>query len=1190
MADPKDPPYKFLDSYGERDAAIFFGRERETEILLADVVTSRFVVLFARTGTGKTSLINAAVRPELEQRGFATFFVRVLRDPTASAREELGRQLGGSLSQGSLADQLELVAKDQERPIVVFFDQFEEFFLFQAREEPLEAREFIENVARLHRTRASGVHIVLSIREDFYVELDAFRDEIPTIFHNDSNLRLRWFDESQARAAIVGPAETERVEIEPRLVDRLVEDLARRHGLVEPAQLQIVCHTLWGELSNGRIPLERYLALGTEGENATIAEQILNRRLVEQFRAFGTRQEFVVLEQLLAPGVLSTERGTKRPREVADLARELAEHLVELGDVEGLRSILDRLEESHLMRRYLRDDVVHVELTHDYLVTEPERLAELRRSVRNIWPRRVLDEGAAAWDDERQTFSGETDELEEVLARVVFEWERAGREGRPHPDDLVLSPDDGGLLLRLALHRGIHGLPVFELTSSLGLPVWDVVRARLAGEHIEDAVNAISLLAELGSPQAVELLRDAIERPELAKEAITALGRIAGVEAVDVLAAALPNEVHGRDAQDALEPIARAGTDQDARLRATEALVDHLKGQLADPVTAAFALEDLGRLEALPAVAVLERALADDELAEDADGALRRLARSSRAEVAERARSVLAAAKREPRAGRRIEPARQTPLPGKSAKRRSDRDALATHLSIVARRLLEGRVVAVLGAEVAADQRRRQEWVQGRELPSPAELAEYLAQRLPQGADARDLPAVAQAVAMLTGEDELQDRLREVFDASYAPTPVHTFLASVPSLIRAFDASARPLLVVSTAYDDTLERAFAERDEPCDVVFPTGPKGRFAVMRPDGRVEELDGRSGFGEPLLEERPALLMLCGSTRHGSRLVVTEDDFVDFLLSADQAFPTEILARLGRSHLLFLGYGVRGWTSRAAVARPIGSKALSYSSYAVARTFDAVEARLWETRGVEVVEESLGVYVVELERHLQEAGASLSEQEPTVMQDNVASYREAAESYSDHETAVAALLQLAELHHESEDYQAEIEVCNQALERLPDDLNALLQRAGAYWYAEQYDDAIRDFTRVLELQPDSPDAYSGRGQVLAEAGRFEEAIPDLDRAMKTGPKTVAAYARNGKGLALGGLGRFKESLKELDRSLSAEPGNAWAYYNRALTWERMGDKRRAAADFRRALDANDPPLNPGKRTAARARVGVR
>ena len=77
MADPKAPPYKFLDSYGKRDAGIFFGRERETEILLADVVTSRFVVLFARTGTGKTSLINAAVRPELEQRGFATFFVRV---------------------------------------------------------------------------------------------------------------------------------------------------------------------------------------------------------------------------------------------------------------------------------------------------------------------------------------------------------------------------------------------------------------------------------------------------------------------------------------------------------------------------------------------------------------------------------------------------------------------------------------------------------------------------------------------------------------------------------------------------------------------------------------------------------------------------------------------------------------------------------------------------------------------------------------------------------------------------------------------------------------------------------------------------------------------------------------------------------------------------------------------------------
>ena len=54
-------PFKFLDYYDVDDEEIFFGRKRETEILFNDITTSRLVVLFAKTGTGKTSLINAGV-------------------------------------------------------------------------------------------------------------------------------------------------------------------------------------------------------------------------------------------------------------------------------------------------------------------------------------------------------------------------------------------------------------------------------------------------------------------------------------------------------------------------------------------------------------------------------------------------------------------------------------------------------------------------------------------------------------------------------------------------------------------------------------------------------------------------------------------------------------------------------------------------------------------------------------------------------------------------------------------------------------------------------------------------------------------------------------------------------------------------------------------------------------------------
>jgi hypothetical protein len=82
-------PFKFLNHYEFDDREIFFGRERESEILLSDVIATRLVVLFARTGSGKSSLINAGVRPRLEDLDYATFYVRVEKDPIASLRNTL---------------------------------------------------------------------------------------------------------------------------------------------------------------------------------------------------------------------------------------------------------------------------------------------------------------------------------------------------------------------------------------------------------------------------------------------------------------------------------------------------------------------------------------------------------------------------------------------------------------------------------------------------------------------------------------------------------------------------------------------------------------------------------------------------------------------------------------------------------------------------------------------------------------------------------------------------------------------------------------------------------------------------------------------------------------------------------------------------------------------------------------------
>jgi hypothetical protein len=301
-------PYKFLDPYGFDDENLFFGRDEEINLLVADVVVNHLVVLFAPTGTGKTSLINAGVRPALERRGYATFYVRVREDPVESARKAVEGE-GWSLRPRLWFDrQLVALTHDlgtdgQLKPVVVFFDQFEEFFLYLVREDAVKAQRFVASMARLLEVDAP-VHVVFSLREEFLGEMDYFREAIPTIFQAESNLRLRWFGRDQARDAIVGPVGGK---VEPVLERRLIADLAKtgRAGggseerPIEPAQLQIVCDTVWRSSAerNGSLTLDDYLALAT-ARGGVVAQQILDLRLAAQLEQL-EKPEVELLDRIL---------------------------------------------------------------------------------------------------------------------------------------------------------------------------------------------------------------------------------------------------------------------------------------------------------------------------------------------------------------------------------------------------------------------------------------------------------------------------------------------------------------------------------------------------------------------------------------------------------------------------------------------------------------------------------------------------------------------------------------------------------------------------------------------------------------------------------------------------------------------------------------------------------------------------
>lgn len=133
---PPDHPYKFLYAFGLQDAGIFFGRDAASEALYEKVLKDRLTVLHARSGAGKTSLLNAGLSPLLIKKDRLPVYARTYNDPTLAVKRAVAPPSLGPwpelLPTLSLHEFLGLVCiylEHQTQDLVVIFDQFEEFFV-----------------------------------------------------------------------------------------------------------------------------------------------------------------------------------------------------------------------------------------------------------------------------------------------------------------------------------------------------------------------------------------------------------------------------------------------------------------------------------------------------------------------------------------------------------------------------------------------------------------------------------------------------------------------------------------------------------------------------------------------------------------------------------------------------------------------------------------------------------------------------------------------------------------------------------------------------------------------------------------------------------------------------------------------------------------------------------------------------
>jgi SIR2-like domain len=309
-------------------------------------------------------------------------------------------------------------------------------------------------------------------------------------------------------------------------------------------------------------------------------------------------------------------------------------------------------------------------------------------------------------------------------------------------------------------------------------------------------------------------------------------------------------------------------------------------------------------------------------------------------------------------------------------------DALDGGLEGLVPEIVAGRVVPFLGAGVNLCGRPAGEtWKLGRELPNGKELAEYLAEVFGYSEQhPESLTHVGQYVSVMAGSGPLYEEIRRVFDNDFEPSPVHRLLASVPELLRGKGYPARHQLIVTTNYDDVLERSFSSATEPFDVVTYMAEgalRGKFVHQPPDGVPIAIERPNEYRGLSTLDRSVILKIHGAVNRvdseRDSYVITEDNYIDYLARSDisNLVPVTIAAKLRRSHFLFLGYSLRDWNLRVILHRIWGEQKLSYRSWAVRHGPEPLEREYWAKRDVKLFDAKLEDYIATLAAALQSFG---------------------------------------------------------------------------------------------------------------------------------------------------------------------------------------------------------------------------
>jgi tetratricopeptide (TPR) repeat protein len=471
---PGPPPFEDTPE----DRLVFFGRDPEIAAVSQLVIASRLVVVFGKSGLGKTSLLNAGVFPRLRGESFLPAVIRIrpgvgpVSLVTAALQEAASHSatdhsLPAAPSLWELFKTAAIWRKQTLLTPVLVFDQFEEAFTFLEEQElqtladelgALVSGSMPEGVRLRQRALPEAerlpdspphIKVVLSMREEYLAALEELSHSIPQVFQD--RVRLQPLSDVQAKKAICEPASlermvaiddgyrmefaTERFEYDESALAVMLEFLHGRSRQIEPWELQLLCM----HVEQHVVPRLRD-ARGSSNPLRVTAADLGGADAMR--RVLSTFYETTI-------GKLPGAQG-RRARELCDTGLVSSQGRRLPLERDQIRSewkvtdeTLDRLVDDRLVRRETRLESTFYEISHDTLA-ETILLNRRRRLPRRLrvaaWVFGVMVCcGLAFWAwttrivwSERNQAARARSQSEQLVAFLIGEdlLERLGRSGQ----------------------------------------------------------------------------------------------------------------------------------------------------------------------------------------------------------------------------------------------------------------------------------------------------------------------------------------------------------------------------------------------------------------------------------------------------------------------------------------------------------------------------------------------------------------------------------------------------------------------------------------------------------------------------------------------------------------------------------------------------------------------------------------